>query len=263
MSDTETLLAVEHLSAGYGQELAIDDVSFTVHEHEIVVLAGESGSGKSTVLKAVQGLLPAAKLRQGRIVFAGQDMMQMTGADRRRIAGADIGMVFQNAGASFCPIRRLDTQIYEAARAHYDWSKEEFCARARAICQRIDLPESALAAYPLQLSGGMGQRAGLLAAMIMQPRLLLGDEPTAALDAVTQVDVVQELMALRREQGTAMLIVTHHMGVAWYMADRIIIMRRGHIVESGTREAIFEHPQQEYTRELIATVPRLQNQKSA
>ena len=135
---------------------------------------------------------------------------------------------------------------------------EEFTARAVPIMKSINLEEGVLSEYPFRLSGGMGQRAGILAAMILSPKLLLADEPTSALDTVTQVSVVKELMALRDRLGISILMVTHHMGIAFHMADYILIMRRGEMVEWGTREEIFNAPKKGYTMELIASVPRME-----
>ena len=166
-------------------------------------------------------------------------------------------MVFQNAGASFCPVRTISSQLYESVCAHRAWSYAEFRERAEALMVQMQLPHAVLDAYPFRLSGGMAQRVGIAAAMLLQPKLILADEPTSALDALTQVRVAKELMALRRRTGVAMLLVTHHMGLAYHMADRILVLRRGEMVEQGAREEIFRHPKEAYTKELIAAVPRL------
>lgn len=166
-------------------------------------------------------------------------------------------MVFQNAGASFCPVRTIGSQLYESVCAHRAWSYAEFREQAEALMVQMQLPRAVLDEYPFRLSGGMAQRAGIAAAMLLQPKLILADEPTSALDALTQVRVAKELMALRRRTGVAMLLVTHHMGLAYHMADRILVLRRGETVEQGTREEIFRHPKEAYTKELIAAVPRL------
>ncbi len=255
----ETFFAVQNLSVAYNGQTVVRSVSFSVRCGEILAIVGESGSGKSTVLKAAQGLLGSGgRVSGGRIMLYGRDIYRLSPAERRReIAGSTVAMIFQNAGASFCPIRTIGEQIYESVREHTDWSREEFTAQSKAVMKRINLPETVLNEFPFRLSGGMGQRAGILAAVILKPALLLADEPTSALDTVTQLSVVKELMELRRQQNIAIVIVTHNMGVAWYMADNILVMRDGEPVEYGAKEQIFRRPQAQYTKELIAAVPGL------
>ena len=255
MSDTP-LLTVRNLTVSYGEKQAVRGVNFCLHRGEILVLAGESGSGKSTILRAVMGILDAS-VCTGEILWEGTDVLQLAKDARRKLAGEEIAMVFQNAGASFCPVRTIGSQLYESVCAHRAWSYAEFRERAEALMAQMQLPRMVLDEYPFRLSGGMAQRAGIAAAMLLQPKLILADEPTSALDALTQVRVAKELMALRRRTGIAMLLVTHHMGLAYYMADRILVLRRGETVEQGTREDIFRHPKEAYTKELIAAVPRL------
>ena len=255
MSDAP-LLAVRNLTVSYGEKQAVRGVNFCLHRGEILVLAGESGSGKSTILRAVMGILDAG-FCAGEILWEGTDVLQLAKDARRKLAGEEIAMVFQNAGASFCPVRTIGSQLYESVCAHRAWSYAEFRERAEALMVQMQLPRMVLDEYPFRLSGGMAQRAGIAAAMLLQPKLILADEPTSALDALTQVRVTKELMALRRRTGVAMLLVTHHMGLAYYMADRILVLRRGEMVEHGAREDIFRHPKEAYTKELIAAVPRL------
>ena len=255
MSDTP-LLAVRNLAVSYGEKQAVRGVNFCLHRGEILVLAGESGSGKSTILRAVMGILDAG-FCAGEILWEGMDVLRLAKDERRNLAGEEIAMVFQNAGASFCPVRTIGSQLYESVCAHRAWSYDEFRERAEALMVQMQLPREVLDEYPFRLSGGMAQRAGIAAAMLLQPKLILADEPTSALDALTQVRVAKELMALRRRTGVAMLLVTHHMGLAYYMADRILVLRRGETVEQGAREEIFRHPKEAYTKELIAAVPRL------
>ena len=255
MSDTP-LLAVRNLTVSYGEKQAVRGVNFCLHRGEILVLAGESGSGKSTILRAVMGILDAG-VCEGEILWEGMNVLQLSKDARRKLAGEEIAMVFQNAGASFCPVRTIGSQLYESVCAHRAWSYAEFRERAEALMVQMQLPREVLDEYPFRLSGGMAQRAGIAAAMLLQPKLILADEPTSALDALTQVRVAKELMALRRRTGVAMLLVTHHMGLAYHMADRILVLRRGEMVEQGAREEIFRHPKEAYTKELIAAVPRL------
>ena len=254
----EELLSVENLSVAYGHKIIVRGVNFSVKRGEILIIAGESGSGKSTILKAIGDLLgTGGAIVDGKIFFDGKEITFLSDGQRRKISGEAIGFIFQNAGASFCPIRKIGEQIFEAVRAHRDWDKKFFRERAEDFMQKINLAPEVLDEYPFRLSGGMAQRAGILAATILEPKLLLADEPTSALDAVTQVSVVKELLKLRERQKISIVMVTHHMGVAWRMADKILIMRQGSPVEFGTREEIFNAPREIYTQELIRAVPRL------
>lgn len=258
------LLDVRDLSVSYGINEVLHKISFTLSPGEILAIVGESGSGKSTVLKAVQGLLgKGGRVVGGSIRFAGKDITCLPDVERRKLAGEGMAMIFQNAGASFCPIRTVGDQIYEVVQAHRDWDRKTFKIRAGEIMRSIHLEERVLDEYPFRLSGGMGQRAGILAATILSPKLLLADEPTSALDAVTQVSVVRELMDLRQRKGISIVIVTHHMGVAWYMADRILILHKGGMVECGTRDEIFLSPREDYTKELIRAVLRIERIRTA
>lgn len=246
------------MSVSYGGKEVIHDISFSLHRGEILAIVGESGSGKSTLLKAVQGILGrGGRVSRGEIFLEGREISRLDAGGRRELAGEKLAMIFQNASASFCPIRTVGDQIYESVRERKDWSREEFRRRAEEIMGHIHLDEAVLDEYPFRLSGGMGQRAGILAAMILSPQILLADEPTSALDSVTQVSVVKELMGLRERQGLSIVMVTHHMGVAYYMADAVLIMRKGEMVEYGVKEDIFFQPRQAYTKELIAAVPRM------
>ena len=248
----DKLLRVEDLSVAYGSKRVIRGVNFSVKRGEILVIAGESGSGKSTILKAIGGMLgKGGAIFDGQIFFDGREITFLSDGQRRKLSGDSIGFIFQNAGASFCPIRTIGEQIFESVRAHRDWDKKFFRERAFELMQKINLAPEVLDEYPFRLSGGMAQRAGILAATILEPKLLLADEPTSALDVVTQISVVKELLKLRERLGVSIVMVTHHMGVARRMADKILIMRRGQPVEFGTREQIFNEPQEIYTQELI------------
>lgn len=249
------ILRVENLSAGYGGKKFVDGVNFNLQRGEILVIAGESGSGKSTILKAIGGLV--AEIFAGQIFFNGAEITKLSGDERRKISGEEIGVIFQNAGASFCPVRKIGAQIFESVAAHKNWSHAEFISRAKIILQNLGLDESVLNEYPFHLSGGMAQRAGILAATILEPKLILADEPTSALDTITQASVVNELLNLRDQLKISIVLVTHNLGVAWKMADKILILRDGRQIEIGTREQIFQSPRESYTRELIAAIPRV------
>ena len=252
------LLTVEDLVVAYGKKRIVHDINFSVKRGEILVIAGESGSGKSTILKAIGGLLgKGGAIIGGQIFFDGKEITYLSDVQRRKISGDSIGFIFQNAGASFCPIRTIGEQIFESVRAHHDWDKKFFIERAEDIMQKINLAPEVLEEYPFRLSGGMAQRAGILAATILEPKLLLADEPTSALDAVTQVSVIKELLKLRERQKISIVMVTHDLRIAKFMADKILILKNGLMVEFGTREQIFNEPREKYTQELIRAVPKL------
>ena len=246
------MLQVKNLCIAYGEKNIVHGVNFSVGGGEILVIVGESGSGKSTILKAIGGILDGGKITGGQIFFNGTNITNLENSARRKLAGAEIGYIFQNATASFCPIRKIGEQIFEAVQAHKNWNFDEFLSRAKIIMQNINLEETALEKYPFQLSGGMGQRAGILAAMILQPKILLADEPTSALDPETQASVVKEFLNLRERYGVSIVMVTHNLEVAKYIADKILILRNGKVIEFGTAEEIFNSPQENYTRELLS-----------
>ncbi|MBQ9480450.1 MAG: ABC transporter ATP-binding protein [Selenomonadaceae bacterium] len=217
------ILSVKNLSVAYERISVVNNISFDLPRGEILAIVGKSGCGKSTVLKAINGLLGRnARITNGSITFDGRDITRLDQHQRRKLAGRSMSMIFQNAASSFCPIRTVGDQIYESVRAHTDWSRQMFHARAFEIMDKLNLNPNALDEYPFRLSGGMAQRVGILAAMILKPKLLLADEPTSALDTVTQADVVNELLKLRKRDGVSIVIVTHHLGVANFIADRII-----------------------------------------
>lgn len=245
------MLQVKNLCIAYGEKEIVHGINFSVAHGEIFIIGGESGSGKSTILKSVAGILSSGKITGGQIFFSGKNITNLNSDERRKLAGAEIGFIFQNATASFCPIRKIGEQIFESVQAHKNWNYEEFLKRAKNIMQNINLEETALEKYPFQLSGGMGQRAGILAAMILEPKILLADEPTSALDPETQASVVEEFLKLRKSYGVSIVMVTHNLEIAKYMADKILILRDGKIIEFGTAGEIFNSPQENYTKELI------------
>lgn len=220
------MLQVKNLCISYGAKEIVHSVNFSVARGEILVIVGESGSGKSTILKAIGGILGRGKITDGQIFFYGADITNLDNDARRKLAGAEIGYIFQNATASFCPIRKIGEQIFEEVQAHKNWSREEFLQRAKIIMQNINLEENALEKYPFQLSGGMGQRAGILAAMILKPKILLADEPTSALDFETQESVIKEFLKLRKSYGVSIVMVTHNLEVAKFIADKIFVLRQ-------------------------------------
>ncbi len=254
------LLDMQHVEISYNGRPVVRDVSLTVEPGEILGIVGESGSGKSTIIKAAMGLLGnGGAVTKGDIYYKGQNVLDAKPEDRKKLQGPAMGMIFQNTGASLCPIRTIGSQLYESVRAHEKTSRQEVEQRAIALFEKMRLPEGKrmLNSYPFELSGGMNQRVGIMMAMALQPKLLFADEPTSALDVTVQAQVVKEMMEMRKLYGTGIVIVTHNIGVVEYMADKIAVMHNGRLVECGKTKDVIRHPREAYTKELIGAVPRL------
>ena len=256
----QELLRIDHLTAGYGGDSVIEDISISLHTGEVLGIVGESGSGKSTLLKAIaqiRGL--STEIHAGTVSFDTKNLAVLSEGERRRLRGEEIAMVFQYAGASLNPTRQIGTQLVETMRAHTDLSREEIYARAAEVFGGMGFPDvrRILATYPFELSGGMAQRAAIALAVILRPQLLLADEPTSALDATIQLQVLDELRALKERTGTAILLITHNIGVVRHIADRVAVMCKGKIVEQGSVTDVLGNPQHPYTRELLAAVPKM------
>ncbi len=264
MSD---IIKYEDVTISYNGSEAVKNISFGLNEGEILGIVGESGSGKSTLIKAAMGLLgPAGLVTRGDIYYRrGEedyvDLPDLSEGELRKINGNEIAMIFQAAGASFCPIRTVGDQLYESMREHGSISYDEFLAKTLLTLGKIGFSEEdakrVVKSYPFELSGGMQQRVGIAAAMIMEPKLLLADEPTSALDVYVQRQVVEEMLLIRETYGTSIIIVTHNIGVVGAMADKLLVMKNGEAVEYGETRQILEDPQREYTKKLMAAVPRL------
>ena len=237
----------------------MDGVSFEVPEGKTLGLVGESGSGKSVSALSVLGLLPypAAFHNSGRIMFDGDDIM---GADTRvlqRLRGNDISMIFQEPMSSLNPLHDIEKQISEVIQLHRGLSRKAARDETCALLERVGIPdpESRLGALPHELSGGQRQRVMIAMALANRPRLLIADEPTTALDVTIQKQILDLLRDLQRENGMAILLITHDLGVVRKMADRICVMQQGQIVENDESHAIFEKPAHAYTKKLIAAEP--------
>ena len=256
----QELLRIDHLTAGYGGDAVIEDISISLHTGEVLGIVGESGSGKSTLLKAIaqiRGL--STEIHAGTVSFDTKNLAVLSEGERRRLRGEEIAMVFQYAGASLNPTRQIGTQLVETMRAHTNLSREEIYARAAEVFGGMGFSDvrRILATYPFELSGGMAQRAAIALAVILRPQLLLADEPTSALDATIQLQVLDELRALKERTGTAILLITHNIGVVRHIADRVAVMCKGKIVEQGSVDEVLGNPQHPYTRELLAAVPKM------
>ena len=254
------ILRYDHVDITYNGFKAIKDVSFTVDEGEILGIVGESGSGKSTLIKAAMGLLgPTGLVTRGDIRYKGKNLPDLSARELRKLNGPELGMIFQYSGSSFCPIRTVGAQLYESMTEHEDISKEEFTARATDLLGKIgfDNAQRILDSYPFELSGGMQQRVGIAAAMLLRPSVLFADEPTSALDVSVQKQVVEEMLLVRETFGTAIVLVTHNIGVIGAMADKVLVMRYGEMVEYGETKQVLENPKEDYTKLLMSAVPKL------
>lgn len=256
----EALFCCDRLTVAYHGKPVVSEISFSVKRGEILGIVGESGSGKSTILKAAMGILgPGGAVAQGEIRLGGRVLSDLEERDLRPIRGAQMGMIFQDTKASLCPVRTIESQIYDMLAAHRSVTKRQARKQAAEMLMRLGLSDAGriLKCYPFQLSGGMNQRVGIAMAMLLNPALLLADEPTSALDAAVQKQTVEELLKLRKQYGTAILLVTHNMGVISAMADRVLILQGGRIVEYGAVPQVMNHPQSAYTRQLLDAVPKL------
>lgn len=254
------LLKIDDLCVSYGGTPILHDVDLRVGEGEIVGVVGESGSGKSTLVHAAMRVLRSGGcVERGRIVYDGVDLAQLDEPSMTGYRGREMSMVFQNPMTTFSPVRTLKSQFIETIRSHTDLSRAAAYDRAADLLVRLGLDdvERVLGSYSFELSGGMCQRAALAIAMVLDPRLLFADEPTSALDVTVQAQVVKQLMRLRDEFGTSIVMVTHHMGVVFYMADTIVVMYAGRVIEHGSRDQIRSNPSHPYTRALIESIPQL------
>ena len=256
----ENVLTVEHLSIAYQGVPAVMDVNFTLERGKVLTIVGESGSGKTTVIRALMGLLPVGgEVTEGTLLFNGKDLRNLSKSEWRSIRGKDMAMIFQDSGSALDPIVRIDKQFRELFKAHIEISNDECDRRAIELLESVALPNCAdiLRRYPHELSGGQRQRVGIAMALALDPALLIGDEPTSALDVTTQSQVVMQMMELSKVHNSAIVMVTHNLGVAAYMSDYIIVMKKGRVVDAGTPQDILENPSNEYTKQLKDAVPTL------
>jgi oligopeptide/dipeptide ABC transporter ATP-binding protein len=259
------LLEVEHLSVTFatraGPARAVEDVSLAIAPGETVALVGESGCGKTVTALSLLRLLPESATvgPASRIRFDGRDVLALDREELRRLRGGAVGMVFQEPGASLNPVLTIGAHLVETIQAHDDVDRAVARARARELLTTVGLrdPERMLARYSHELSGGMQQRAYLAMALAAGPRLLIADEPTTALDVTTQAQILALLGDLTGRLGMAMLLITHNLGIAAAVADRVAVMYAGRLMEVAPRAALFARPAHPYTRGLLAAAPRL------
>jgi oligopeptide/dipeptide ABC transporter ATP-binding protein len=259
------LLSVRDLRVGFATEggllQAVDGVSFDLRPGEVLAIVGESGSGKSVTAQTMIGLTRSKNSRiEGSVRLDGEELIEADDATMRRLRGERIGMVFQDPMTSFNPVYRIGNQIVEAIRAHDgDVGKEQGRQRVVELLESVGIPnaERRVDAYPHEFSGGMRQRAMIAMALALEPEVLIADEPTTALDVTIQAQILRLLEDLNRERGLATILITHDLGVVAEVADRVLVMYAGKVVEEGTLDEIFYDPQHPYTWGLMGSLTRL------
>lgn len=255
------MLKINDLSIQYNKDITVENFNLIMNKGEVVSIVGESGSGKTTVIKSILGALSGnGKIVSGEIQFNNKSLIGLDNTSFRGIRGKQISMIFQDCGSSLNPIRKIGSQFEEYIRIHSKLSIKEAHKKAVNMLGRMNLTnvENIMDSYPHQLSGGMKQRVGIAMAMTFNPELLLADEPTSALDVTTQAQIVRQMMELRDEYNTGIIIVTHNLGVAAYMSDKIIVMEKGKVVDSGATDDILNNPTSEYTKKLLEAVPKME-----
>jgi len=261
---TEPVLKVENLCISFvsrlGTTKAVDGVSFSVEPGQVTAIIGESGSGKSVACYSLLGLIPQppGRIDKGRALFLGQDLLQLGKAELRHIRGRDIAMVFQDPMTCLNPYMRVGDQLMEPLRYHKKVSRSRARRRALELMEEVGIrdPASTIDNYPHQFSGGMRQRVMIAMALINEPKLLIADEPTTALDVTIQAQILELLAGLQKHRDIGILFISHDLAVVADIADQIIVMQNGAVVEAGDREAIFSNAQHPYTRKLLQAIPR-------
>lgn len=242
-------------------ETVVYDFDLELKAGEIVGLVGESGSGKSMSALAIAGLLSRRDMhKRGQILFDGLDLLTCERSKLRKIQGNEISMIFQEPMTSLNPVKRIGWQIEESLRIHTELSKEERYQKAIEMMKEVELPdpERLYRQYPHELSGGMRQRVMIAAAMICNPRILIADEPTTALDVTIQAQIVELLKRMNREKQTSILFISHDLSLVKQLCERVLVMKGGYIVETGLTQEVFAHPEEEYTQRLIAAIPKVE-----
>jgi len=256
------LLEIEQLSVSFGRPeaplIAVEGVDLAINEGEVVGVVGESGSGKSVSSLAIMGLIdPPGRVAAKRMALAGKNLLDISSRERRAMLGRDVAMIFQDPMASLNPCFTVAHQLMETLAVHVGGRASERRARALELLRQVDMPdpERRLNAYPHQLSGGMSQRVMVAMAIACNPRLLIADEPTTALDVTIQAQLLDLLLALQKQRGMALLLITHDLGVVAQTAQRVVVMYAGQVVETGALPRIFQAPRHPYTRALLAALP--------
>ncbi|MDR7316379.1 ABC transporter ATP-binding protein [Brevibacillus nitrificans] len=254
-----------HIKTANGIVKAVDGVDFTIYEGETVGIVGESGCGKSMTSLSVMGLLPKpmAYIESGHIHFAGRDLTKLSERDMRKLRGNDISMIFQEPMTSLNPVFTIGQQLSEPLKQHTRLNKKEIRNAVISMLQSVGIPraEQIVDEYPHQLSGGMRQRVMISLAMLCQPKLLIADEPTTALDVTIQAQILELMKAIKAATNMAVMLITHDLGVVAEMCDRVMVMYAGQVVESADVRTIFNRPTHPYTQGLLASMPTANERK--
>jgi peptide/nickel transport system ATP-binding protein len=267
--DKKPILSVEHLKTSFFTDdteiPAVDDISFHIYPGEIVGIVGESGCGKSVTSLSIMKLLPnpPGKIVSGKILLNGEDLVHASEKRMRQIRGKEIAMIFQEPMTSLNPLFTIGNQLMEAVKIHYPWPKKKIYERCLEMLKLVGLPrvEELMKSYPHELSGGMRQRVMIAMALICDPKVLIADEPTTALDVTIQAQILQLMKELNEKLETAILFITHDLGVVSQLCERVIVMYAGKIVEEGTVKEIFANPKHPYTKGLLASIPDIRYKK--
>ncbi|MBU9737061.1 ABC transporter ATP-binding protein [Diplocloster agilis] len=263
LKDQDAFLKINHLVVEYTSEgeviHAVNDVSLSLRRGKTLGLVGETGAGKTTIAKAVMRILPerSSRIPGGEIEFNGRDILSLSEKQMQKIRGEQVSMIFQDPMTALDPVKTMGQQIAEVVRLHNDVSKKEAAVRAEEMLELVGIPASRAGEYPHQFSGGMKQRVVIAIALACRPKLLLADEPTTALDVTIQAQVLRMINDLKRKLNTSMILITHDLGVVAQNCDDVSVIYAGEIVESGTKEDIFDHPSHPYTIGLFDALPKL------
>ena len=256
------LLDIQHLSVVFHDREtafeAVNDISLQVDKGEIVGIVGESGSGKSMTAHALMGLIKRSDVKiSGKALFDGADLLSMSREELRGYQGEELSIIFQEPMTSLNPTMKIGAQVEESLYIHTKLSREERRVRGLEAMKLagLDNPEALYDCYPHQLSGGMRQRVMIASALVLRPQLLIADEPTTALDVTIQAEILHTLKEINRTEGTSILFISHDLGVVRHLCQRVVVMQKGRIVEEGPVDQVFYHPQQDYTKRLIAARP--------
>jgi oligopeptide transport system ATP-binding protein len=269
--EMETLLEVNDLQTHFhipeGTVYAVNGVSFHVNDGETLAVVGESGCGKSVTMMSILGLIPIppGEIVSGSAMFLGHDLLKKSESEMEHIRGKEIAMIFQDPMTSLNPVLTIGRQITESLRVHLAMTKDEATQRAVDLLDRVGIPDPAnrLGDYPHQFSGGMRQRVMIAMALACDPTLLIADEPTTALDVTIQAQIVELMIHLREQYGMSMIWITHDLGVVASLADRVMVMYAGYIVEEASVEELYEHPWHPYTQALMEALPRVDRRRDS
>ena len=264
--DEKPLISIKGLTVSFttddGALKAVDDVSFDIHRGEALGIVGESGCGKSVTAMSMLRLVPCppGSIDQGTIMMEGDDLLRMDLAMLRKVRGRRVGVIFQEPMTALSPLHQIGQQMIEAQRLHRDITRDDARRESVRWLEKVGIPDptAQLQAYPFQLSGGMRQRVMIATALMLDPDLIIADEPTTALDVTIQAQVL-DLMHEMRKDDTALVLITHDMGVIWEMCTRVVVMYASEVVEIANRDALFEHPLHPYTEALLASIPSLED----